>query len=84
MANLDRAMDDIQRVRELADTLDALAQLQSTLIVAAEAEFRRRLLNLSERELAALVGLSQGKYANAYVARSDLSRVSKRLGDVLL
>ena len=41
--------------------------------VAAEAEFRRRQLDLSQRELAALVGLCQGQYANAIRGHSDLS-----------
>ena len=41
--------------------------------VAAEAEFRRRQLDLSQRELAALVGLCQGQYANAIRGHSDVS-----------
>jgi hypothetical protein len=53
--------------------------------VAEEAEFRRRLLNLSQRELAALVGLSQGQYANAIRGHDPISaRATNRLRDVLL
>jgi hypothetical protein len=53
--------------------------------VAAEAEFRRRLLNLSQRELAALVGLSQGQYANVIRGHDPISaRATNRLRDALL
>ena len=53
--------------------------------VAEEAEFRHRLLNLSQRELAALVGLCQGQYANAIRGHDPISaRATNRLSDVLL
>ena len=53
--------------------------------VAEEAEFRRRLLNLSPRELAALVGQCQGQYANAIRGHDPISaRATNRLSDVLL
>jgi hypothetical protein len=53
--------------------------------VAAEVEFRRRLLDLSQRELAARVGLSQGQYANAMRGHDPISaRATNRLRDVLL
>jgi hypothetical protein len=53
--------------------------------VAHEAEFRRRQLNLSQRQLAALVGLSQGQYANAIRGHDPISaHATNRLRDVLL
>jgi hypothetical protein len=53
--------------------------------VAAETEFRRRQLDLSQRELAARVGLSQGQYANAIRGHDPISaRATRRLRDLLL
>jgi hypothetical protein len=53
--------------------------------VAAEAEFRRRLLNLSQRELAEQIGLSQGQYANVIRGHDPISsRATNRLRDALL
>jgi hypothetical protein len=53
--------------------------------VAAEIEFRRRQRNLSQRELAALVGRSQGQLANALRGHDPISApIVNRLRDVLL
>ena len=53
--------------------------------VAAEIEFRRRQRNLSQRELAALVGRSQGQLANALRGHDPISAAAvNRLRDVLL
>jgi hypothetical protein len=53
--------------------------------VAKETEFRRRQLNLPQRQLAALVGLSHGQYTNAIPGHDPISaRATNRLRDVLL
>ena len=53
--------------------------------VADEIEFRRRQRDLSQRELAALVGRSQGQLANALRGHDPISAaVVNRLRDVLL
>jgi Helix-turn-helix len=53
--------------------------------VASEIEFRRQQLGLSQRQLAALVGRSQGQLANAIRGHDPISaRVVNRLRDVLL
>jgi len=52
--------------------------------VAAEIEFRRRQRGLSQRELARLIGRSQGQLANALRGHDPMSAVSvNRLRDVL-
>jgi hypothetical protein len=52
--------------------------------VAAEIEFRRRQRRLSQRELAALVGRSQGQLANALRGHDPISAAAvNRLRDVL-
>jgi hypothetical protein len=52
--------------------------------VAIEAEFRRQQLGLSQDELAARIGCSQGQYANAIRGHDPLSAfVANRLRDVL-
>jgi hypothetical protein len=53
--------------------------------VASETEFRRRQLDLSQRELAARIGLSQGQYANAIRGHDPISaRATRHLREVLL
>jgi hypothetical protein len=53
--------------------------------VASEIEFRRQQRGLSQRELAALVGRSQGQLANALRGHDPISaRVVNRLRDALL
>jgi len=53
--------------------------------VAAEIEFRRKQRGLSQRQLAALVGRSQGQLANALRGHDPISAaVVNRLRDVLL
>jgi hypothetical protein len=52
--------------------------------VAIEAEFRRQQLGLSQHELAAKIGCSQGQYANAIRGHDPLSAfVTNRLREVL-
>jgi transcriptional regulator with XRE-family HTH domain len=53
--------------------------------VASEIEFRRQKRGLSQRQLAALVGRSQGQLANALRDHDPISaRVVNRLRDALL
>jgi hypothetical protein len=53
-------------------------------VVAIEAEFKRRRIGLSQHELAARIGCSQGQYANAIRGHDPLSPfVTNRLRDVL-
>jgi len=54
-------------------------------VVAIETEFRRRRLGLSQRAVAARIGISQGQYANAIRGRDPTSRAAtSRLRAVLL
>jgi transcriptional regulator with XRE-family HTH domain len=53
--------------------------------VAAEIEFRRRQLGLSQRQLASLVGRSQGQISNALRGHDPIAgSVINRLREVLL
>jgi hypothetical protein len=54
-------------------------------VVANETEFRRRQRQLSQPELAAHIGMSQGHYANIIRGHDPISRWAvNRLQDVLL
>jgi transcriptional regulator with XRE-family HTH domain len=53
--------------------------------VAAEIEFRRKQRGLTQRQLAAIIGISQGQYANAIRGHDPISALSvNRMREVLM
>lgn len=83
-----RLAGQISLLPELEQPVSRLRQFAGGFIpppVAFEIEFRRKQLGLSQRELAKLIGRSQGQLANALRGHDPISRTAvNRLREILL